>query len=563
MGYLLHKHCHNKMDYDAVLTEIGEFGPWQQLTIVLLWIPPMMAGIHNLLFVFTGLTPKNGYRCQIPGCDDDEFEFSDFPDSLFPLDADGDPDYCKFYMPRFTDEHNNTCSSTDFDTDSVSECHPGVKFAFAEFEFKETLVTKWENICGKKPLISFVQIFYIAGLLVGSFLSGKLADKFGRKPALMFSILISSGGELMGSFMPEFYSYSVARFLTGVGQQGLFNCSFSLSIEIVGKKLAVPFLPWVSLSTVLGVAPSASFAVGIIILSSVASLFNTWFTLQLTASCISFLQLLLWFIIPESPRWLISTKRFKEAKALIKKAAERNGKHEFVKTFTMAKLETNEKPDSDGTKSSLGFSDLFDKRILLFTIVQMVAWPAVSLGYFGLSYGSADMEGNFFVNNIILGVVELPGYLYVILLMDVWGRKPLFVLSLVFTGVSSIVSSFLTGTARNILIYIAKNTASGAFALVFVYTSELFPTSVRSTGLGLCSMMARVGALFTPLMGDLAKATVDEAPYYLLGGFAALSGLLSILLPETLGNKLPEDIEDIKEMKKNSKSMLSCVKQVK
>ena len=42
------------MDYDEVLDEIGEFGRWQQVTIVLLWIPPMMAGIHNLLFVFTG-----------------------------------------------------------------------------------------------------------------------------------------------------------------------------------------------------------------------------------------------------------------------------------------------------------------------------------------------------------------------------------------------------------------------------------------------------------------------------------------------------------------------------
>ena len=53
------------------------------------------------------------------------------------------------------------------------------------------------------------------------------------------------------------------------------------------------------------------------------------------------------------------------------------------------------------------------------------------------------MEGDFFVNNIILSAVELPGYLAVILLMDVWGRKPLFTLTLLFTGVSSIVSSAL------------------------------------------------------------------------------------------------------------------------
>ena len=61
-----------------------------------------------------------------------------------------------------------------------------------------------------------------------------------------------------------------------------------------------------------------------------------------------------------------------------------------------------------------------------------------------MSYGSSEMEGDFFVNNIILSAVELPGYLAVILLMDVWGRKPLFTLTLLFTGVSSIVSSYVT-----------------------------------------------------------------------------------------------------------------------
>eukprot|EP00091_Calanus_sinicus_P001516 TRINITY_DN11517_c0_g1_i1.p3 TRINITY_DN11517_c0_g1~~TRINITY_DN11517_c0_g1_i1.p3 ORF type:complete len:167 (+),score=43.93 TRINITY_DN11517_c0_g1_i1:45-503(+) len=141
------------MDYDSVLAEIGEFGRWQQSIIVLLWIPPMMAGVHNLLFVFTGLTPKNGFRCQIPGCDDDEFEFSDFPaDLLFPPDPDGDPDYCRFYMPSFTDQQNTTCSLTDFGSQSV-KCPPGGKFVFNDFEFEETLVTKWA-VCAESPLQS-------------------------------------------------------------------------------------------------------------------------------------------------------------------------------------------------------------------------------------------------------------------------------------------------------------------------------------------------------------------------------------------------------------------------
>ena len=73
---------------------------------------------------------------------------------------------------------------------------------------------------------------------------------------------------------------------------------------------------------------------------------------------------------------------------------------------------------------------------------------------------------------------------------------------------------------RNVLLYVAKNAASGAFGLIFLYTSELFPTSVRSSGIGACSLMARVGALATPYMADLADLAGDRVPYYILGGFA-------------------------------------------
>ena len=66
-----------------------------------------------------------------------------------------------------------------------------------------------------------------------------------------------------------------------------------------------------------------------------------------------------------------------------------------------------------------------------------------------MSYGSSEMEGNFFVNNIILSAVELPGYLMIILLMDIWGRKPLFILCLIFTGASSIVSSYMDDEVRD------------------------------------------------------------------------------------------------------------------
>ena len=186
---------------------------------------------------------------------------------------------------------------------------------------------------------------------------------------------------------------------------------------------------------------------------------------------------------------MLSTGRHAEAEKVIKYIAEKNGNHEFSQTFKIApseELEESPETVKEEPQQSYGLKDLFHRKIVLFTLVQMITWPAVSLGYFGislmireqhkaqkrlillvppitaqyldhlsqliinsgLSYGSSEMAGNFFVNNIILSAVELPGYLMIILLMDIWGRKPLFILCLIFTGASSIVSSYMDDEVR-------------------------------------------------------------------------------------------------------------------
>ena len=74
------------------------------------------------------------------------------------------------------------------------------------------------------------------GLLIGSFLSGYLSDIYGRKIGLLGCILVSSTGSLVGAFMPDYWSYLALRILTAIGAVGLFNSTFTMTIELMGSK---------------------------------------------------------------------------------------------------------------------------------------------------------------------------------------------------------------------------------------------------------------------------------------------------------------------------------------
>ena len=87
--------------------------------------------------------------------------------------------------------------------------------------------------------------------------------------------------------------------------------------------------------------------------------------------------------------------------------------------------------------------------------------------------------------------------------------------------------------------------------------------STRQTAIGSCSMVARVGGIAAPYIAfylpTLKWKFAEKLPMLIMGISSIIGGLLAFALPETLGSKLPEKMEDVKEMKKNAKPLCSCV----
>nr|CAD7417895.1 unnamed protein product [Timema poppensis] len=134
--------------------------------------------------------------------------------------------------------------------------------------------------------------------------------------------------------------------------------------------------------------------------------------------------------------------------------------------------------------------------------------------------------------------------------MNRMGRRRSLCASLFLCSATCVAAAFVPqgmNWAEVLLFLVGKLGITSSFGIVYVYTAELYPTVMRSAGVGASSTMARVGAMvapFAPLLGMHIKAL----PLLLFGAVALLAGLLALFFPETLGKKLPDTVDEIKKL---------------
>ena len=99
-------------------------------------------------------------------------------------------------------------------------------------------------------------------------------------------------------------------------------------------------------------------------------------------------------------------------------------------------------------------------------------------------------------------------YYYLLQSIDVLGRKPFLMFVQILCGISCICAGLISDANLRLLFsLVGKFGSSAAFSAVFLYTAELFPTSMRNSAVGMCSTLARFGGILAPTVAQLGNAT--------------------------------------------------------
>nr|XP_015207164.1 PREDICTED: organic cation transporter protein-like [Lepisosteus oculatus] len=146
-----------------------------------------------------------------------------------------------------------------------------------------------------------------------------------------------------------------------------------------------------------------------------------------------------------------------------------------------------------------------------------------------------------------MGLCEVPAQVGLALLLDRIKRKSLLLASQLLGGGACLAAACFAWhemgwpTVGSCLA--GQFLISSSFTCILLYTVEILPTAVRSTGVGLCNTFGRLGCIACPWVIFMADAW-KPAPFVLFGTMATGASLLALRLPETLGRKLPETLED-------------------
>lgn len=418
----------------------------------------------------------------------------------------------------------------------------GFAWAFDAFDvglvtFVVTALTKaWNLNPGQVGVILSVGL---AGMLVGAFLSGPTADRFGRKAVFQWTMLIFSIFSILCALSWNFYSLVVFRFFVGVGLGGETPVVTSLLGEFVpakdrGKVQGL-------LNSFWAVGWLAAAAISYFIIPTAG-----WRWAFVAGALPAFYIWVVRRTLPESPRWLVLQGRVKEAEAIVDQIEK-----EVSRTRTIPPLtEKDIASVSVGQKANVAV--LFSGQYIRRTVMLWCLWFLGMFGYYGLFSWMPSLlvkAGHTMVKSflyvLIMQLAYVPNQILSAFLMDKYGRKWLLSLNLFLAGLATVIFGWALGqglaTGQVILLGIITSFfVSGIWGITYTYTPELYPTSVRVTGTSWAATCSRVGSMLAPLIIGYSLSSLGVSGVYaIVAGAFVLAGLVVVSLGvETKGQAL-------------------------
>lgn len=349
----------------------------------------------------------------------------------------------------------------------------------------------------------------------GGIIFGFAGDRFGRKPTIVVTVAIYGIGTLLSAASSSLVELIIFRSITGLGMGGGWAPGQSLIAESVPAQYRARYAAYVQTGAPLGILLAA------VVSGQVAPIIGWRATFMLSALPALIVAIAVIRYLPESDVWL-------HIRA-VAKAEGVTGGGAVDDSWTSALREHRR------IFTLLFFTLLLSSEAYWFTYTWMP-------GYLELKRGLSAAGVSALV--IFMQVGGVIGYAIFGLLADRFGRRPTYCVFGVLMAVGLLPPTIFWDAASGVrgLVAVAMfmvGFGTGLWSGVAPMISEMLPTRVRNTALGLLLNVTRGFQFFTPIFIAAMGARVGFAPTLALGAvFSAAGASMVWTLPETRGRRI-------------------------
>jgi putative MFS transporter len=381
--------------------------------------------------------------------------------------------------------------------------------------------------------VTYLPLSGITGTVLGSFIAGWLGDRIGRRATMLFGGITFIGTSICGA-MPSYPWNLLMCFMMGLGVGGMLPIANALMADTIPAR----HRGW--LMVLIGGSGAAAYVLTGWLASELVPEFS-WRILWLIGAPTGLLLILLNRWIPESPRFLLANGREAEARAVMERYGAR-----IVEAPSELDVEKDVKSH---------WLELVAKGLFSQTIVITLLGIGIGLVLFGFNLwiptnlvklGFAEVNADRLLRDAAL--IGFPFTLVAALMYGFWSSRKTVVLLTALTAAAMLVFAVSGDSvvANRLLLYVLLvmpiwgiNTVT---ALLTVYSSEIYPTHVRSHGSGLAAGASKAGGVLIIGLVAFGIAAPSIATTTLIGGIPMALAAIGILLfgLETRNRRLEE-----------------------
>jgi putative MFS transporter len=413
--------------------------------------------------------------------------------------------------------------------------------AFAALTIAQVLPVIGELWHLSAPETGFLISVGYVGQIGGALFFGWLAERYGRLPALMLATGIFATMSIACGLASGYDSLLVLRTIQGFGFGGEVPIAAVYISEIAKAKGRGRFVLLYENIFSLGIVVSG------LVGSFVVPTFGWRCMFFFGAAPLAIVPLFRRFL-PESPRWLAAKGRLKEADAAmsgIEGEIERKAERPLPPVGEVFPVEV----------ANASWRDIIGRRAISKTLVVWTLWFTGYLVYYGVGTWLPTLYRTVFGLDVaqslrygmIVNIAVFGGSMTCALVIDIIGRRRLFIVALIGQG-SSLFVLWLLGATSVIEVAALTGLAcyfSGAAGMgAYLYTPEIYPTRSRAVATALGSSWLRVASMLGPLIVGVMLDRGIGAVFALFSIVPLLAaGVVACFAVETSGRSL-EEIEE-------------------